>query len=133
MKAGEVELTVQERWGARHRKVRERLNPLVLAGRVSCSRCGQPILPGEPWDLGHVDSDPSQYAGPEHRSCNRATSGRKPWVPPAIVVPEPERDGLEASDPAWRVPWLEELSRVPRNATWPRLMTIPHPRATDSL
>jgi hypothetical protein len=31
------------------------------------------------------------------------------------------------------VPWLDRLRRVPLNATWPRLMTVPHPRATGTL
>jgi len=32
----------------------------------------------------------------------------------------------------WDVPWLADLRDVPRNASWPRLMTVPHPRATGS-
>jgi hypothetical protein len=48
--------------------------------------------------------------------------------------PEPtERDGLGADDPRWRVPWLAGLLDVPDNAVWPRLMTVPHPDAVDSL
>jgi hypothetical protein len=46
---------------------------------------------------------------------------------------ERERDGLAADDPRWRVPWLEEFLDVPANAVWPRLMTVPHPRAAGSL
>jgi hypothetical protein len=50
--------------------------PMVEAGLTTCARCGEPIEPGEAWDLGHVDGDPTQYAGPEHARCNRATAGR---------------------------------------------------------
>jgi len=46
---------------------------------------------------------------------------------------EPERDGLPAGDPRWGVPWLKGLRRPPQDAAWPRLMTVPHPRAAGSL
>jgi hypothetical protein len=57
-----------------HRALRARLDPVVQSGTVHCARCGWLIEPGTPWDLGHVDENPSLYAGPEHRSCNRATA-----------------------------------------------------------
>lgn len=104
---------------------------MVLAGGVRCARCGEPIRPGDSWDLGHVDGDPTRYAGPEHQRCNRATSGRRPWQPQVEL--EPERPGLPASDPRWRVPWLASLRKVPPDAVWPRLMTVPHSRAVGSL
>jgi hypothetical protein len=43
---------------------------------VLCARCGSAIRPGDPWDLGHDDADRRFYSGPEHRVCNRGTTGR---------------------------------------------------------
>jgi hypothetical protein len=113
---------------------------MVAAGRAECVRCGFPIMPGEPWDLGHVDGDRRHHAGPEHRRCNRAALAngrrrmRRPWEPvPPPPAPDPEPEGLAWSDPRWRVPWLKGLRKPPKDATWPRLMTVPHPRAVDSL
>jgi hypothetical protein len=124
--------TAQQGYGGRHQRRRALLAPLVAAGSVTCARCGKPIGPGEPWDLGHVDGDRQRYSGPEHRSCNRSTAGR-PWQKHEPVEPRPEPKGLSAADERWRVPWLESLLKVPRTATWPRLMTVPHPRAAGSL
>lgn len=125
--------TSERGYSGLHRRLRDQYAPMVLAGGVRCVRCGELIHPGEPWDLGHVDGDKDRYAGPEHRACNRATSARRTWMPPAPPEPERERDGLAADDPRWDVPWLAELRQVPPDATWPRLMTIPHPAAVDSL
>jgi hypothetical protein len=47
---------------------------MVVSARVACAQCGGRILPGEPWNLGHDDANPSRYMGAEHRRCNRATS-----------------------------------------------------------
>ena len=118
-------------YGIRHQQVRAKFSELVLAGGVRCARCGDPIQPGEPWDLGHVDGDRNRYSGPEHRACNRSTNSRR-WEP-APPEPEPERPGLEADDECWNVPWLKGLRKIPKDATWPRYMTVPHPRAVGSL
>jgi hypothetical protein len=128
-----IELKTAARgYGGRHQAIRAQLTPLVATGRARCARCGELIQPGELWDLGHVDGDRSRYAGAEHRRCNRATSGRRPWMP-VPVDKEPERGGLPEDDPRWAVPWLERLRRVPADAVWPRLMTVPHARAVGSL
>jgi hypothetical protein len=67
----------QERgYGWAHQKERLRVEPLVDSGRATCSRCAEPIIPGQPWDLDHFD-DRSGYRGPAHRSCNRAAGAAK--------------------------------------------------------
>ena len=42
---------------------------------VTCARCGELVLPGQNWDLGHADDNPHAYVGAEHSSCNRAAGG----------------------------------------------------------
>jgi hypothetical protein len=69
--------TTARGYGAEHQKLRRRLAPQVEAGLVNCWRCGDPIRPGEAWDLGHDDHDRRRYRGPEHVGCNRATASRR--------------------------------------------------------
>lgn len=69
--------TSRRGYGWNHQKLRNRWARDVARGQVECARCGEPIWPEEPWDLGHVDGDKSRYAGPEHRACNRATAAHK--------------------------------------------------------
>jgi hypothetical protein len=64
------------RYGWLHQRIRSSWAPLVATGGVNCARCKLPIVPAEPWDLGHDDNQEGMYSGPEHRACNRATSGR---------------------------------------------------------
>ena len=50
-----------------------------------------------------------------------------------VEVDVVEPDGFGPRDGIWdRAPWLKGLRRVPRDATWPRLMTAPHPRAVGT-
>lgn len=85
--------TAARGYGSRHQALRKEWAPLVDAGHVTCWRCGQPITPGQAWDLGHDDHDRSIYRGPEHRGPNRATAGRRPrrrrtpGPPPGIRQP----------------------------------------------
>lgn len=62
-------------YGAAHQAQRGKWRSTVEAGHATCARCGQPIAPGTPWDLGHTD-DRTAWTGPEHASCNRSAGGR---------------------------------------------------------
>ena len=68
--------TSQRGYGAYHQRLRRELKELVEAGALPCARCGEPILPGEAWDLDHSD-DRGSYLGPSHAKCNRATKKRR--------------------------------------------------------
>jgi len=51
-------------YGPSHRMRRRMLSPRVEAGLEYCARCGERILQGEPWDIGHDDYDRRLYLGP---------------------------------------------------------------------
>ena len=66
-----------DKYGARHKALRAGWARKVAGGGVLCARCGRPIEPDEPFDLGHVDGDPFRYQGAEHRRCNRAVAKKR--------------------------------------------------------
>lgn len=61
------------RYSTGHQALRKALGERVASGQERCARCGDAILPGEPWDLDHRD-DGDGYLGPSHAACNRATA-----------------------------------------------------------
>src|SRR5262245_4219755 len=66
----------RELYGPRHQLRRRNAARRVERGEAVCPRCGKPIVPGTPWDLGHDDLNP-EVEQPEHRSCNRGAHGLK--------------------------------------------------------
>jgi hypothetical protein len=67
------------RYGRRHQNLRRLLAGKVAAGKAVCCRCGEPIKPGEAWDLGHDDDRPLLHRGPEHAKCNRGAPAHEAW------------------------------------------------------
>lgn len=80
---------------------------------------------------------------PSCEQCNRdggALVARGEWRPGVLPVGPDDPDdaasepvGLAASDSRWDRPWMSGLRPAPADAVWPRLMTVPHPRAAGSL
>lgn len=66
----------RNRYPTGHARLRKILTPEVAAGLKLCAYCGEPIEPGQAWDLGHSDNG-LFYNGPEHAECNRKTTTRK--------------------------------------------------------
>ncbi len=67
--------TTSRGYGAAHQAERRRWEPTVKSGQATCYRCGEPIDPDGPWDLGHND-DRTAWTGPEHQRCNRGAGAR---------------------------------------------------------
>jgi hypothetical protein len=113
------------KYGRPHRRVKEQFRPAVERGTVRCWRCAQFIVPGQRWDLGHVDGDPSRYAGPEHSSCNRRTvSHLKQRLAAASGEAAPVGDAPALRPDHWRTSYPAEWppDPEPTNAvsTWSR-------------
>jgi hypothetical protein len=65
----------RKRYAKEHKRLRAILAPRVSLGLERCAFCGERIMPGQPWDLGH-NSDGVTYNGPEHMGCNRGVAAR---------------------------------------------------------
>lgn len=119
---------------------------MLLDPPVACAHCKQARateLDHDPPLAMHVHREGSgccRYI-PTCAECNRTQGylvSHGLWRPTSALAgladePEPEREGLGASDAAWRKPWLRGLRKVPSDATWPRLMSVPHRRAVGSM
>jgi len=68
--------TAARGYGSRHQRLRAEYQWLMDHGEpYNCWRCRRPILPGQPWDLGHDDYDRNLYRGPEHRYARHCPAG----------------------------------------------------------
>jgi hypothetical protein len=121
----------------------QRIRAMMLDPPVPCAHCRKRVattLDHDPPIAMHVHRQGADCCRliPSCEECNRrggvmvANGTWRPTVELADTEPEPERDGLPAAHRCWRVPWLRELRSVPEDATWPRLMSVPHRRAVGS-
>lgn len=62
--------TTAKGYGWNHQQKRARWKPRVEAGGVPCGWCGNEIIPGTPWAMGHPNDDKRFEPSPWHRSCN---------------------------------------------------------------
>jgi hypothetical protein len=66
--------TTERRYDTHHKQLRDQWKARIDRGElVICAKpgCGKPIIPGQPFDLGHDEN--RSHRGPEHQACNRAT------------------------------------------------------------
>ncbi len=68
--------TTERGYGGDFMKSRKAVEPLVRAGLAVCPVCGERILPGEEWHLGHSD-DRASLIGALHKRCNLREAGLK--------------------------------------------------------
>src|SRR5262245_6672645 len=130
------------RQGSPYGRAYRRARALLLADRPDCAHgCGRPATEADHQPPlarhAHLEGSGCCVLVPSCGPCQRQQAldlslGRDlPPVPELEPAVEPVGFGVD--DPVWQVPWLEPLLDVPGNATWPRLMTVPHPRAVGSL
>ncbi len=126
-------------YGYRYRKLRE----LLLADDPDCAHgCGRPATeadhqpPISRHPTPHVEGSGCCVLVPSCYWCRQLQAAalslaqaRSRLEAPAVVEPV----GFDVDAAVWDVPWLEELREVPVSGWWPRLMTVPHPRAVGSI
>jgi hypothetical protein len=104
-----------------------------------CVHCGEPATEADhqpPLSLHrHISGTGCCQLVPSCFKCGREQGGQL-WNATQMamyeqVIVEPE--GFPVDHAVWNVPWLDSLRDVPPDATWPRFMTVPHPRAVGSL
>jgi hypothetical protein len=112
----------------------------LAASVVLCWECGerQATVPDHYPPLSmhaHVEGSGCCKLLPHCLRCSRmqgarqATAARRPAETDELLDPL----GFPADHAVWDVGWLDPLREVPANASWPRLMTPPHPAAVGSL
>jgi len=131
----------QARAGHYRRGGYERARRELLEGEPPCVHCGRATATeadhAPPLALHeHVAGSGCCMLVPSCGPCARAQGGALGAAlgghvvsqASSVDVVEPEPVAFERFD----VPWLADLLHVPADATWPRLMTCPHPRAVGS-
>src|SRR5215471_5697715 len=112
---------------------------ILLAGSPRCVHCGEPATQADHQpplsQHEHVKGSRCCVVVPSCAGCSQTQGGRLARYVALDPPPPPGRgpEGFGAEHECWRVPWLEDLLEVPGDAVWPRLMTVPHPDAVDSL
>jgi hypothetical protein len=70
-------MSTAELYGMAHRRKRAEWQARIDGGeKVYCARCGNPIVAGSRWQLGH-NHIAGGYLGPEHARCNLADRNRR--------------------------------------------------------
>jgi hypothetical protein len=106
-------LTQATKYDRAQKRLRAELAPAVAAGRVSCSRCGLLIEPGEQWHLDHAENaDPHDYRGVSHAYCNTTAPMTRAKRERALLEDDPERGifwsppmGAHGQQERWSRPW----------------------------
>jgi hypothetical protein len=128
---------VSAREGTYNQRAYRRARADLLAGRPPCAYCGAEATEADHQPpLSLHDHAPGSDCCVLVPSCGRC--GRSQGASIRNAGAAPRAKPVELAEPApielvrFEVPWLADLLEVPPEATWPRLMSAPHPRAVGS-